>query len=159
MLNYLVKLNVKTFILDQVYVSNGVMTGSAYEHGGVAIHLDATCDGSGGTSGGNTGGGTGGTGGTSGKDNFIGGAHNLNFVSECIDCSCTNKVDCGVLGTTESECVADGCVWCESNVQGEPWCFNKVIASVTTTAATTTASSGGGKIKITNNAIIIKLIF
>ena len=35
------------------------------------------------------------------------------------------KVDCGYLGTTESSCIADGCMWCPSNTEGDPWCIHK----------------------------------
>ena len=38
---------------------------------------------------------------------------------ECTSCnSCSQKRDCGIMGTTESDCISDGCLWCPSNVQG-----------------------------------------
>ena len=53
--------------------------------------------------------------------------------SECTSCSnCSQKRDCGILGTTESECVRDGCLWCPSTVQGEPWCIHQSGGSPTT---------------------------
>jgi len=57
----------------------------------------------------------------------------LNYIGECTSCtSCSQKVDCGVLGTTQTECEADGCLWCPVTSGNDPWCFYK------------SGSSGGG---------------
>ena len=42
----------------------------------------------------------------------------------CTSCNCSQKTDCGFLGTTESSCVADGCLWCPSKIQADPWCIH-----------------------------------
>ena len=34
-------------------------------------------------------------------------------------------MDCGVLGTTQSECEAKGCLWCPVSSGSDPWCFYK----------------------------------
>ena len=45
---------------------------------------------------------------------------------ECTSCSnCLEKRDCGFAGITEPECVQNGCLWCPSCVQGEPWCIHQ----------------------------------
>merc|ERR1712050_697264 len=38
-------------------------------------------------------------------------------------CSVNNKVDCGVLGTTQSQCEGKGCCWVEDSYGSDPWCF------------------------------------
>ncbi|CAK8688084.1 unnamed protein product [Clavelina lepadiformis] len=43
---------------------------------------------------------------------------------ECGSCSCVNKVDCyPEPGSSEAGCYSRGCLWCPSNVNGEPWCI------------------------------------
>ncbi|XP_039263312.2 lysosomal alpha-glucosidase-like [Styela clava] len=60
---------------------------------------------------------------------------------ECTDCSCQNKRDCyPEAGSSQSGCLARGCLWCESNIQGEPWCFH---SDNTATAATGATQSPG----------------
>ena len=60
-------------------------------------------------------------GGNSGGNNNGGGG---NGGGSCTSCNCSQKIDCGFLGTTESSCLADGCLWCPSQIQGEPWCIH-----------------------------------
>ena len=39
------------------------------------------------------------------------------------DCDVSNKVDCGVLGTTQAQCENKGCCWKEDYYGNDPWCF------------------------------------
>lgn len=36
------------------------------------------------------------------------------------------KVDCGKVGTTQTECENKGCCWKEDNTPGIPWCFHPI---------------------------------
>ena len=46
-------------------------------------------------------------------------------ISECYDCNCPSnkKLDCGMMGVTETQCAGKGCAWCPSDKAGDPWCF------------------------------------
>jgi hypothetical protein len=47
------------------------------------------------------------------------------------DCAVSDseKVDCGVLGTTKDSCQANGCCWAESSTPSAPFCFYQAGAS------------------------------
>ena len=49
--------------------------------------------------------------------------------SGCTNCStCTERRDCGFLGSTQSSCEADGCLWCPSSKPGDPWCIHQTAS-------------------------------
>lgn len=61
---------------------------------------------------------------------------------DCTDCSsCSTKIDCyPEPGSSESGCYDRGCLWCPSNVNGEPWC---IVKSDDSGSSSTTAAPEG----------------
>merc|ERR1712062_606884 len=45
------------------------------------------------------------------------------YCNTCGDCNQRN--DCGYVGIDENGCQTSGCIWCPSDVQGEPWCIRQ----------------------------------
>ena len=73
----------------------------------------------------------------------------MTYLGECTSCtSCSQKVDCGILGTTQLECEADGCLWCPDAVGNDPWCFYK----------SGTSGGGGGDQSCSVNVSSIKVL-
>jgi len=48
-----------------------------------------------------------------------------NFVGECM-VEDSDKVDCGYLGISQTECANAGCCWKESNASDVPYCFETI---------------------------------
>lgn len=40
-----------------------------------------------------------------------------------------DRVDCGYVGITQSQCQSKGCCWASSTTNGIPWCFYQQGAS------------------------------